>query len=209
MPPPLLLALKKFFIIVDLRCTGLFILAPILYFLNYCSYSKSLSDSVNLPTVSFKDCFGFLGLWNFHIISIQCNWISTLILELEYQFLQINPYAHCSKFSLPIISITLNRPSEGCRVDLESEPRNISTLLSLIPTLSLPLSSAPLPRVPMLWKLIFTNNGISGRFWVIIRNSIQQLWISLSLMVYKKEKPTKPPKSLFWWFEKFRGTIPS
>lgn len=145
----------------------------------------------------FKDCFGFLGPWNFHIILIPHNWISVPILELKCQFPQINPYAHCSEFSL-IIRISLNQPSEGCLIDMESEPRNILIQpVTFSPSLPQSLFCSSLV-VSMLLKLIFIyTHDISGRSWVVITNGIQQLSISLIPMVCKKGKAAKPKEVFF------------
>lgn len=80
-----------------------------------------------------------------------------LILELACQFPQINP-----QLPLPIIRTleSSNQPSEGCLMDMESEPRNILTKSVIHYHLHSP------QIVSVLLKLIFINNCyISGKSW--------------------------------------------
>lgn len=88
----------------------------------------------------------------------------------------------------------LRRLSEN----MESEPRNVLVQpIPLSPSLPQSLFCSPLV-VSVLLKLIFIyTHDISGKSWVVIRNGIQQLSISLIPMVCKKGKATKPKEVFF------------
>lgn len=111
-----------------------------------------------------------------------------VILELECQFPQINPYAHCPKLPLPIIRTleSSNQPSEGWLMDMESEPRNILTKSVIHYHLH------PPEIVSVLLKLIFINNHYSsGKSWHTASLT------SLISMDYKKRKGYKAQGSLY------------